>query len=47
MEFIDYGSLTDILEQYPRGLEMSEAEIAYICLHVCVKERTEKEKERI
>ena len=34
MEFIDYGSLTDILEQYPKGLQLSEPEIAFVCMQV-------------
>jgi len=33
MEYIDFGSLTDILDQYDRGIQLSEAEIAYICLN--------------
>jgi len=32
MEFVDFGSLTEILDQYPRGLQLSEAEIGFICL---------------
>eukprot|EP00026_Physarum_polycephalum_P000923 Phypoly_transcript_00924.p1 GENE.Phypoly_transcript_00924~~Phypoly_transcript_00924.p1 ORF type:complete len:1210 (+),score=220.50 Phypoly_transcript_00924:130-3759(+) len=30
MEYVDYGSLTDILDQYPKGLQLTEAQIAFV-----------------
>jgi serine/threonine protein kinase len=32
MELMDGGCLTDVLEQYPNGVQMSESQIAHVCL---------------
>jgi serine/threonine protein kinase len=33
MEYIDFGCLTDVLDQYPKGLQLTEAQIAFLCSH--------------
>lgn len=40
MELMDGGSLTDILDQFPNGIKMTDAEIALICNEVLTQART-------